>query len=407
MDLETRAINILKKFNIIKITKKALEVKDKIKKKPVSKEIEYLNKYIKYNESLFETEIRKSIHPQLKNINKKIKEKKYKGIIIYPSAVKWEPVQRPHHILRKLGEEDYLCFFCEEVQEEEFTIEEKYKNVFLVNKQEKLLPLVKNTKVIVLMTYFLQYIYAKHIPNKILWMDIVDKIDFMSLYNDYSKILWNEAIDRALILTYSAENLKKYTNDREDAILLENAVNINDFKIEKSNIPDDMKSIVNSNKKIIGYYGAIEEWFDFDIIKKIEDNYNVVIIGKVNPDLNIDKYELKNTYFLGSKQYKELKNYAKYFNIAMIPFKISEMTNCVSPVKFFEYMALNKPVISTDITEMKKYKSAIVKIVNQDNVLDKIEELLTLSENDIIKECNIIVEKNTWEKRVDKVIDLF
>ncbi len=406
MDLETRAINILKKFNIIKITKKALEIKDKIKKKPVSKEIEYLNKYIKYNENLFETEIRKSIHPQLKNINKKIKEKKYKGIIIYPSAVKWEPVQRPHHILRKLGEEGYLCFFCEEDQEE-FTINEKYKNVFLVNKQEKLLPLVKNTKVIILMTYFLQYLYAKHIPNKILWMDIVDKIDFMSLYNEYSKLLWNEAIDSALILTYSAENLKKYLNNREDAILLENAVNIDDFKISTKIIPDDIKHIISNDKKIIGYYGAIEEWFDFDIIKKIEKKYNVVIIGKINPELNIEKYNLKNTYFLGPKQYEELKNYAQYFNIAMIPFKISEMTNCVSPVKFFEYMALNKPVISTDIKEMKKYKSDIIKIVNKDNVLDNIEELLLLSDDNIIKECNKIVEKNTWKKRVDKVIDLF
>lgn len=407
MDLENRAIKVLKKYKIIKFTQNVLYIKDKLKKKPnQTKEVENLKKYIEFTNNLFQNELNNSIHPLLKGLKEKIRNKEYKGIIIYPLAVNWFPIQRPHHILRKLGELGYLCFFCVDEGDVELKVTEKYKNVYLVNHQEKLLPLVKNEKTTILITYFLQYLYAKCIPNRTLWVDVLDKLDFMSLYNEYSKTIWEEAINNALIVSYSAENLKEYINNRSDSILLENAVNVEDFVRKIDKLPPDLKKITNDNKKIIGYYGAVEEWFDFELIKKIEKKYSIVIIGNVNPKLDIKKYNFKNVHFLGAKEFEELKDYANYFDIAIIPFKISEMTDCVSPVKFFEYVALNKPVISTNIKEMKKYESEVVKIVNSENIEENIENLLKIKEDKLLKECKKIVKNNTWDKRIEKIIDV-
>jgi hypothetical protein len=41
----------------------------------------------------------------------------------------------------------------------------------------------------------------------------------------------------------------------------------------------------------------------------------------------------------------------------MIPFRINEITEAVSPIKLFEYMALGRPIVTTDMAESRKYRS--------------------------------------------------
>ncbi len=377
-------------------------------------EINHIKNYISIKQNEYFTAYNNDVDKKLEEFKINIENKKYKGIVIYPVAVNWYPIQRPHHFLRVMGENGYLCFFCEELHNEKFKIEEKYKNVFLINDQTKLIPLIKNRRVIILITYFLQYIYAKFFPNSTLWFDVLDRLDFMSYYNEYSKKIYGELVKNADIVTYSARNLKKYVKSRSDAYLCPNAVNAMDFLQDKTEVkmPKDLEESIAKDKPIIGYYGAIEYWFDFDLIKKIDESnkYNIVIIGKINEDLldNIEDYEFQNVKFLGPKKYLNLKKYGCFFDVAMIPFKISKLTNSVSPVKFFEYMAMHIPVISTNIYEMRKYRCDIVKIVNAKNVIEKIDSLLTdYNRYEIIRQCDDIVSKNTWQKRMENIMEKF
>lgn len=377
---------------------------NKIERKRKQEEIDNLKAHInakKYMDNLY---INKEVDPKFQNIQDRIEKNEYKGIIIYAESVHWEPVQRPHHFLRELGNNGYLCFFLEYDVNKEIIIEEKYKNVYWINGQEKILPLLKDKQVIFLITYFLQYIYSENYKNKTIWFDVLDRLDFFSGYNKLSKKIWKELIKKADIVTYSARKLKKFIRNRKDAILLENACNLEDFKITEKIMPQDMKSILEKRKPIIGYYGAIESWFDFNIIKEIDsrNKYEIVIIGRLGEKLK--KYESKNVHYLGPKDYKELKNYASHFDVAIIPFIINELTDNVSPVKFFEYLALNLPIISTPIHEMKYYKSPILKLTNKkENINDQIEDLLKLDKEYIKKECEKISEKNTWKSRIIEV----
>lgn len=59
------------------------------------------------------------------------------------------------------------------------------------------------------------------------------------------------------------------------------------------------------DKPIIGYYGAIASWFDYDLIKDISktNKYNIVLIGQIYDEtykLN-NMNELSNVYYLGKK----------------------------------------------------------------------------------------------------------
>ena len=63
---------------------------------------------------------------------------------------------------------------------------------------------------------------------------------------------------------------------------------------------------------------------------------------------------------MGPRDYKVLKNYAKKMDILCIPLMINNITKATSPVKVFEYMALQKPIVTTDMDECRKYKSVLI-----------------------------------------------
>lgn len=366
-------------------------------------EIENLKDHISYKNNKFQETINSKLCKELKIINDKLNKSNYKGIIVYPEAIMWEPVQRIHHFLRKLGGSGYICFFCEYNDKETYIVKEMYPNVYLINKEENLLPLLKNREVIFYITYFLQYNYAKMIDNRIIWLDIVDRLDFFSSYNSYSKKVWKEIIKKADIITYTARNFKRYLKKRPDSILLPNAANEEDFIISKKIIPEDMEEIVAIKKPIIGYFGAIEEWFDIEIIKKISETnkYEIVLIGCNNCS---QLGQIEHVHLLGPKPFKELKNYACHFSVAIIPFVVNDLTNDVSPVKFFEYMALGLPVISSKMYEMTFYDSKVLKLIDSPDDVEKvINELLLLNKKELKQETKRILEENTWGKRIASI----
>lgn len=367
-------------------------------------EVIKLKKHLKILGNTYQYGIRCDIDEELLILKKHISNKKYKGIIIYPEAIKWDFFQRPQHMLREFAKAGYLCLFIEHNIDEKNILSKKYENLYVVNDACKLLPLLVDVDVIFYITYYLQYEFAKVFKNKIIWLDIVDKIEFFALYNSLSLKKWNYLIENADIATYSASELSKYFNNRSDCILLENAVNKNDFNISDRSY-DDIKNLLN-DKKIIGYFGAIEEWFDYDLLKKIDDLgiYNIIIIGNVSDMEKFDNFN--NVYCLGFKKYDELVDYAKHFDISIIPFLVNDLTNSVSPVKFFEYMALNLPVITTEITEMVKYESKIVKIINDESDLKSvIDDLLKIDKLELNNLCEKIVENNLWDKRAKVILN--
>ena len=113
----------------------------------------------------------------------------------------------------------------------------------------------------------------------------------------------------------------------------------------------------------------------------------------------------KNIYFLGPRDYKILKNYAKKCDILTIPFKINSITRATSPVKVFEYMALNKPIVTTDMNECRKYKSILIGETHED-FIEKLDKALALKEDtDYIELLDREAKENDWSMKAKAIID--
>jgi Glycosyltransferase len=339
-----------------------------------------------------------------------LKGRQYKAIVVYPAAIKWEPIQRPQQLLRELALKGYLVFFCETATADTpFVIQEYEPNVFIINKEEYLLPFLESRSCIVLCTWLMQMAWADHLPHKILWYDVLDQLEFFSMYDGNMLAKHNEILARADIVSYSAKKLETYVSRRDDAVLLPNAVRLEDFHIvEPRATPDLIKKIRAKYRGIIGYYGAIEHWFDVQLINQLASrnpDLAFVLIGRLG-QIN-EPFKEQNIYLVGEIPYKELPDYARYFDVATIPFIVNDLTNCVSPVKFFEYQALGLPVVSTPIEEMKAYNSEYVQIGTTSEQFEQaIHKCLQVDRALVTEQALQVAKQHTWRSRVTYIEQL-
>ena len=122
--------------------------------------------------------------------------------------------------------------------------------------------------------------------------------------------------------------------------------------------PSDLASIPEPR---IGFFGLIHEWVDIDLIGRLADRlpFSFVLVGKTNQDLAALKAR-NNVFHLGHKPYADLPAYCRGFAAAIVPFRMSELTYSVNPIKLREYAAAGLPIVSSDLPEVRRCSNIAV-----------------------------------------------
>lgn len=169
-------------------------------------------------------------------------------------------------------------------------------------------------------------------------------------------------------------------------------------------IPEDLKDI---NKPIIGYVGGIHKWIDFTLIKKVAlscPEMSFVFVGPLQTDISILN-GIKNIYFLGNKNHKDLPLYVKYFSVSIIPYLINDYTRNVYPTKLNEYLSMGKPVVSTNLPEILMFNQRYDNQVYIAKTADEFKDYLIKAVNynsDTAGLARIkIAQENSWAKRIE------
>lgn len=101
-----------------------------------------------------------------------------------------------------------------------------------------------------------------------------------------------------------------------------------------------------------------------------------------------------------------LKNYARCADVLMIPFKINDITKSTSPVKIFEYMALHKPIVTTNMPECRKYKSVMIGH-DKEEFIGLIAKAMDMRvDSNYIKLLDKEAKENDWSKKAKAIVDM-
>ena len=184
----------------------------------------------------------------------------------------------------------------------------------------------------------------------------------------------------------------------------------NGVALESFSIPEKRKKLVDGGKKVIGYCGAIEEWLDVELLEMILKAYpeaELRLIGRVN-NKSVKKLSQKyeNLTLRGEIPYAKVPQEVTEFDAALIPFLLTDLIKATSPVKYFEYLALGKAVVSVDLPELNDYGSDLVYLgKNRADFVAKIKMALAESElsydkiEKLATKRRKVAQMNSWQEK--------
>ncbi len=153
---------------------------------------------------------------------------------------------------------------------------------------------------------------------------------------------------------------------------------------------------------VIGYYGAIAEWFDVEMVSaaaRARPGWQFVLIGHTfGADLSSIQ-GLPNVHLLGEKTYAELPAYLHRFDVACIPFKLTPLTRATNPVKFFEYLSAGKPVVSVELPELEPYRELFYPVRTPAEFVSQVEAALRERDPAVAEARRTLARQNTWQDR--------
>lgn len=111
-------------------------------------------------------------------------------------------------------------------------------------------------------------------------------------------------------------------------------------------------------RQVIGYFGAIADWFDLDLVAAVAmamPERLVLLVGHDSIDARSALAALPNVQMVGEVPYAKLPYWLHGFDACLLPFKVTALTQATNPVKVYEYLAAGKPVVSVDLPEMAQF----------------------------------------------------
>ncbi|HEU4326578.1 MAG TPA: glycosyltransferase [Roseiflexaceae bacterium] len=113
----------------------------------------------------------------------------------------------------------------------------------------------------------------------------------------------------------------------------------------------------------LGFYGVIDERLDPHLPAALADAHPDWQIVMVGPIVKIDPATLPrrpNIHYLGQRSYDELPGLLAGWDVCLLPFARNDATRFISPTKTLEYMAAERPIVSTPITDVAEPYGEIV-----------------------------------------------
>jgi glycosyltransferase involved in cell wall biosynthesis len=245
-----------------------------------------------------------------------------------------------------------------------------------------------------------------------------DCLDDIGVFNDWGLDCFRQhqksLIEKSSVIFYTAdalaEDLKNNFNPSVPMVNISNGVDYNWF-ISQSGVEIKSKKLLNVKKPIVGYLGALSNWIDPELIittAKLCPETSFVLIGPASKLFKKAKRMFPpNLYHFSEVPYSEVPSLINLFNVCILPFKVSSISDSTDPVKLYEYFAMGKPVISIPMRQLSRYKNeSLLWFANSAaEFADRIGVALKSDTDQQRQKRKQVAKENSWEASAKKIID--
>lgn len=175
------------------------------------------------------------------------------------------------------------------------------------------------------------------------------------------------------------------------SVLLPNAVNKPEFEV--------VPNIRQKNEgRIFGYVGMISHWFDMKAVSAILDadpRNQVILVGP--SEISLPMHE--RLIWTGHVPKEEVAGWIASFDVCLYPFKRTSFLDSIDPVKIYEYLAMNKPVLAVRSRETEKF-GGLLNLYSDYDELGGIVTEIPAKPFDTEDARKKYVVCNSWEERL-------
>lgn len=226
--------------------------------------------------------------------------------------------------------------------------------------------------------------------------------DYPGLNSDHFRTMELEMLDVVDGFAATSRVLETKRSEQDSRIYLPHGVDVDHFDVPLTDPIEVMESIP---RPIAGFFGHVAEWVDVDLIATLARKFpdlSFVLIGGVHVDVS-ELESLSNVHLLGQVPYSELPQYARYFDLGMVPFVLNKLTDAVNPLKLLEYFALGIPVLASALPYLEQYGGPLYLASTP---TEFIEQMQSIVDADFDGSGALqIARQHTWDNRAEQLSD--
>lgn len=158
------------------------------------------------------------------------------------------------------------------------------------------------------------------------------------------------------------------------------------------------------------FTGAIaEKKLDLPLLAQIaraRRDWTIALVGPVglgDPHTDVAALEAEpNVHLLGARRYEELPAVLRGADITLIPYRASELTASIFPMKVYEYLAAGRPVVSTPLPALEG--------VAEITVADGAAAFISAIERELAEDTperrtarSAAAARNSWDARLEEI----
>lgn len=161
-------------------------------------------------------------------------------------------------------------------------------------------------------------------------------------------------------------------------------------------------------RPVIGYFGVIGGWTDLDLLEFIatsRPHWTLLLVG--HPQADPGRLpQLPNVVMPGPQPYRMLPQWAKAFDVALIPYRLTQQVLHANPLKLREYLATGKPVVSTWTPEVERFSHVVEIARTREDYLTAIERALESDTPEKQQARLDAVRPLSWDARVEEAVSI-
>ncbi len=216
-----------------------------------------------------------------------------------------------------------------------------------------------------------------------------------------------------LVFATSAALARKMSAMHSNVVMCANGV---DFEHFNAAVPTEQCDPVSpkGNSPRIGFVGKINEKLDLSILDTISarrPEWTFTMVGPFDgqPELqSATAYKRvkarDNVHLLGQQPYDRIPAIVSTFDVCTIPFAVNALTEATYPLKLHEYLATGKPVVSTDLPDVRQF-SDVVYIARNAREFEQMTEKALAEDSPELQEHRIqTARENSWENRAQAIL---